>query len=406
MKITIPFLVLFISFIASQSLAQIRPEPIPLTITSFHPTPKSFLKLLHTNEEILANTVLNEEVLDLVEVYVVDSIIKKKKEHHRVLGGNFISGIGINWRLIHQKREKYIGTPRNEIRIPSKPRLKEYDVNFNLIPHLEPYIELSCKGYERQKEIGRAKKKRNYDAEPFIAPTEKSNLKPYNLHCECTPSAPHLDLLNDAFYPTIQGNGIQKHPNMGTLESAIGLYGPFISDCNHACHPEIHPYEWIWWRNLNPDNINNKNPDEEIWMIGMLRDVSERMKHWVPAPRTGEIRIPFVFDKNKDYFIHLDHLVYNTLYSDTLVSRIPKAENAFLFDYTQTEFNLTNKGFEEVQMAFTTNHKLNSEGIRWQIESLNFDKTKQLISGYLSIMISVQDLYTAKLTYSHNRRRL
>src|SRR3989442_14041188 len=81
-------------------------------ISSFNPTPADFKYLLLSNKEIADNDTINEKILDLAEPMLVDSVITRRKQHHKVfLVGWLIHAFGgYNWRAVDMHKEKYVGT--------------------------------------------------------------------------------------------------------------------------------------------------------------------------------------------------------------------------------------------------------------------------------------------------------
>ena len=53
-------------------------------ISSFQPTPADFKYLLLTNKEIADDDTTNEKIVDLVEPMLLDSVLLRKKQHHRL----------------------------------------------------------------------------------------------------------------------------------------------------------------------------------------------------------------------------------------------------------------------------------------------------------------------------------
>jgi hypothetical protein len=220
--------------------------------------------------------------------------------------------LGFRWLRISTEKQKFVGTLRDDLRVPGDPFITEADLNWNLVPHRRKYIDLVYSGFKRQKEIGRQKKKRDYDKEPYLYPSEGSDLYPYKLHCEHTPSFHYRFMLDALFIPCLRPNGLEQHQNFGELYPSVGMYGPFVSDCNHSCHPELHPYEWIWWLNLNPNRENQSNSKE--WLVGLLKEGSNRFPKWSPSPRVGYVGIPYKIPADKDtLFMEVQPLVFNCL---------------------------------------------------------------------------------------------
>ena len=81
-------------------------------IESYQKTGNAFLYLLRSNDFISKNDTINEMIVDLVQPQLSDSLIYRKKQHHK-LGpmGWLISTFGnFNWRAFSMKKEKVVGT--------------------------------------------------------------------------------------------------------------------------------------------------------------------------------------------------------------------------------------------------------------------------------------------------------
>lgn len=391
------FLVVGYFFCLGHAFAQT--ESGILTIESYAPTTKAFLALDQSDEAIRDNDILNEELIDLVHVFTVDSILKKKHQRHRALG--FMTGIiklfGYSWRSINHRKEKFVGTSKRNYVPGHPPKFKEYDVNFDLIPHLKKYIDLGFVAYEKQKEIGRnPKKKIDYSKAPFVYPDENANLNKYRMHVECTP--PQGDLLeglNEKFYPCITGTSCETHPKFEDGKPTMGVYGAFISDCNHTCHPEIHPYEWIWWMNLS----KNKKRTNKQWVFALMRDCSERLRGWQKGPRTGVIAIPFISKPDaEELHVHLKHLVHNDVFYGEKLEAIEESQHGETFDFTEKIFEVNDGKANKINIRFTANKTLDSEGLKFWFSKINFDEKLKRISGYLHIGVAVDELYSGEIS--------
>jgi hypothetical protein len=250
--------------------------------------------LLKTNSELRNDPVATEMILDMVDVWVSDSVLPRKREHHHVPGGFMWPLVGIKWQRIRETKQKYVGTIQ-AFDIGRRRILTENDVNFDVASHLPKYQQLALEGYEVQKRIGRAKRRTNYNAAPFDSLPTADNWNRYTLHCEVTPPRDQLGLLDSLFFPTAEGSRLEDHPNFGTVNRQIAVYGAFCSDCNHNCHPEIHPYEWIWWLDLTqPDSIRK-------WYFALFQEGSNRFPKWSKFA-SGPIDIPFVIPATADSF--------------------------------------------------------------------------------------------------------
>ena len=108
-------LLLLITAIAHLSFSQTA--EISYKVSSHNITEKAFKSLLLSNKAIAANDTINEEILDLVNPLVLDSVLGRKKEHHQLfLVGWLIHAFGdYNWRAVSMIKDKFVGTVRNNI---------------------------------------------------------------------------------------------------------------------------------------------------------------------------------------------------------------------------------------------------------------------------------------------------
>lgn len=351
---------------------------------------------------------LNEQLVDMVDVWETDSIIKKKRERHRVFGAAIIPLFGYYWYPITKRKEKFVGTVKGEARVPGEERFTEYDVNFNMVPHLAPYIALAYVGHVEEKRRNRKKSVEKVNKPPYTYPKTPKDIEKLHLHNECTPSVEHRKLLDSLFYPTIRPSTLATHPNFGEAGVTMGMYGPLVSDCNHECHPEIHPYEWIWWMDLNPAKDEPSQQVSEVgWYIGLLRDVSNRMKHWSSSPRTGKISIPFFFaieKENNNFVINLEHLVHDEFYPEVLAEEIGEAAKGHNFNFTEQLIYISSLAMPTqypVKITLKTNKKLETEGVKFWISDVRVSKGEMIMSGEFNIALSVKNLYTARVGFSY-----
>ena len=392
MRQTFLFLLAFLP-----ALASFGQHIIPVTVTSS--TDSAYLELMQSVEDIRDDDVMNERILDLVDVYTVDSIYARKTERHQVAGAQLARMVGVRWVTIRYTREKLVGTIHRQS-ISGKEQFTEYDVNFDLVPHLDEYIQLAYDGYQAQlakrKGLKKAETKNKIGKPPFVYPDKNTDLTPYKIHCECTPNRDSREFLDDYFYPTIRPNSLTAHYNFGEPHPSVGLYGPFISDCNHRCHPEIHPYEWYWWLDVSP--LKQHEANEKIWWVGFLRDVSNRFKHWSYSPRSGEIAIPFSFSTDhSSYSIHVDHQHFDA-FSEEGISSINLPETTYSFNEIERSFQFDHSSLSGHSLDVTSNFPITSSGVRYWIGDVNLDESAGIVTGKLHIAASVEDIYTLKVT--------
>jgi hypothetical protein len=379
-------------------------------ISTYGPTPRPYRNLLLTNQQIEDNDTINEEIIDLVQPIVMDSVLgKKKKPHHRLfLVGWLINKFGgYGWRPVEPVKQKYVGTVREDGHSGDE-QFTEYDINYTIVFHQHDYLFKMFKAYNKQAHIHRQdirtrffpkkNKPDDYTVPPFVRDTNNLNLNQYSLHCEITPPREFRSPLNYLFYPVLSGYGIAEHPNFMTNHPTMGFYGASCLDCNHSCHPEIHPYEWIWWMNLHNGTVKDKT-----FLLGMLKESSNRFPGWSENPKTGKTTIPFSFEVKDpaahDRVITIEHLVFNRFISANL-ARLDIPANAFDAGRQAIDIQLKDdKGFS-IPLTVRFNYPLIGAGIRYWISDVNWDAQSHIVSGLLHVATSVKDLYTMKVTLS------
>ena len=148
--------------------------------------PNSFLKLRIANDSIDANDILNEEIVDLVKVDERDRKVPTPYTTHQGGGfGWFIRMIGFYWQAVDRLRYKFVGTNLNGLSMPGeRDELTEHDINFNLIPHLDQYMNFVYRGRMAQTKRRQFKRVRHPDLTrpPYVPPT-LSTARVYDLHC-------------------------------------------------------------------------------------------------------------------------------------------------------------------------------------------------------------------------------
>ncbi len=371
-----------------------------LTVSRFEPTSERWLLLTKDRKFISNNDSLNEELVDLVQVFVVDSVLPSKSQRHRVAAAGWvISILGYKWKALNMTKQKFVGTERDGIRVPGHgPRFTEYDVNFNLIPHTRRYIDMLWPAYVQQRDRNRFGRIKNFGEAPWIYPETLEHINRYRNHCEITPPQKFLPMLNQKFYPCVQPNSSKDHPNIGTDFATFGLYGAYVADYNHTGHAEIHPYEWLWWYDLHPDRLDQTR---QTWFFGLMEEASNRFRGWYKKnPRTGAISIPFVFDlKNDTFKITLEHLVHDIFNEEDFkkLANMPSTADNLYFSDRKHAFE--NEELKDKTVLFHTSNPIRTEGLKYWFSKLNVDKEKNLLTGFLNVGVSVEELYNAKVTF-------
>ena len=140
-----------------------------------------------TNEQIKNNDLQNEQILNLVNVHLTDSILKKKTQYHRALAAGWIlNALGINWYSVTGKKEKFVGTAYHNIAVSDKELFTEYDLNIDLFAHIPEFYEKSVTCYAAMKRKARRLPDSEFE-KPQYAPASPSNLDKLRMHCEHTP---------------------------------------------------------------------------------------------------------------------------------------------------------------------------------------------------------------------------
>lgn len=378
-------IVLFLFGIAIISKAQ----DLVIPVNHVQKVDTAWVKLTTTNPIIRKDKILNEQIVDLVQAYEADSTFRKRKQHHKHIFA-VISMFGYHWKAITKKRVKYVGTSVRSYGAPGEAHFTEYDIKYNMAPHLQPYIDMACNGYQVAKKMNRhGMKDQDKTVAPYCEVTPET-LDKYYLHNELTPPKEYWNELDSLFFPCVAGTKHVDHVNFGEDSISLGMYGVLVSDCNHGCRPEIHPYEWIWWLEVNPKH--DDLAEEKRWLVGLFRESSNRFKRWSKPPRRGVISIPFLFDAaRKDKQIHIDHLVNSELLPKGLNDlTIPDA--AKKFDQTTYQVWLDNASD---QLTITANRTL-PEGVTWWLSDVTSDG--EFTVGYINIAASVRSVYTARIT--------
>lgn len=373
-------------------------------ISSFQPTPADFKYLLLTNKEIADDDTTNEKIVDLVEPMLLDSVLLRKKQHHRLfLVGWLIHAFGgYNWRAVDMHKQKFVGTVTNDGRSGSF-EYTEWDMKFHLNFHLQKYLFKDFAAYDLQRKYHRQDvrptHRTNYNVAPYLRDSSSIDCRLYDLGCELTPPPAFIPQLNYLFFPTLpDGGGLKQHTNFGTDHPTMGFYGSYCLDCNHNCHPEMHPYEWTWWLNLQ-----NENSTAKTWLVGLFHEGSNRFPKWSRNPMSGEIKIPFAFDLAQDLSvtpqIKVEHLVFNKFENAEFKKfELPDKNFGTKENYVACLFQMDDSTTIKSDLRF--NQILKTDALKYWFTDLNYDKQNHVLSGYLHYAISVQDLYATKITFS------
>ncbi|HWB63199.1 MAG TPA: hypothetical protein VG603_06815 [Chitinophagales bacterium] len=402
-KATMPHKTLFIALIITSFSLTGFSQPT-FKITSYNTTPADFKSLLLSNKAIEDNDTTNERILDLCSPVVMDSVLLRKKEHHELfLVGWLIHAFGdFNWRAVSMVKKKFVGTIHDNAR-SGEEEFTEYDINYDLNFHLPKYLTQAFYCYDCQRKAHKQDIRRShrtdYNKSPFVRDTNDINIRNYRMHCELTPPRCFRPQLNYLFYPTLPGApSLKDYPNFGTDHPSMGFYGANCLDCNHNCHPEIHPYEWVWWMNLHNGSENAKT-----WLVGLFYESSNRFRWWSHNPKVGKMTFPFAFAMKggdaKRPGIKIEHLVFNK-FVDSLMYKLNVPENAFGTWHENQTLLVSDSTGNAFDIDLQFNAALPTNGLKFWLSDLNWDASDRILSGLLNMAVSVEDVYTAKITFT------
>jgi hypothetical protein len=252
-------------------------------------------------------------------------------------------------------------------------------------------------GYAEREPMFKARKKVKPGQPPYVPPgpgDDAETIARYRIHVECTPYRDFRPALDSAFYPVLSRRPLSSHPSFDSDHPALGVYGPLILDCNHSCGPEIHPYEWIWWRQAPP-----KPGDEAIWHVGFLRDVSNRFKHWSKSPRIGRLQIPLAFYERSDTvevrFEHGPRADFDT----SGLHRMDLPETSWGLDADVQHFDLLLPGDRTRVLKVISQPPLppSEAGLRFSFGPWGYDPNQGIITGQLILLAGVAEVYTTAI---------
>lgn len=397
-----PYLFLLLSFLLSlSSFAGEKTDSASIAATVVQTVPNSFLQLRLSNDSVSKNNILNEEIVDMVKADERDKKVPTRYTTHQggFIGGWFIRMIGFYWHAVDRQRHKFVGTNRNGLSMPGeKDELTEHDINFNLIPHLPNYLNMvyDTRIAQTKRRQFRRAENRDKTKPPFIAPTLET-AEEYDLHCELTPPKRMRDSVNVLFYPCMHGYNLDKHQNFCDMKPTVGMYGVLVLDCNHSCHPEIHPYEWLWWLRLTESEKAKSNFNKD-WMIGFFKESSNRFVLWSLPPRVGTITVPFIFKTSEtNSYLQLNQLVTGRFRPKGIKRMKELPANTSEFNLNNTTLNLNLGNGKTFPLQLRTNGVTKTSALRWWVSDVHTDTANQWVWGYFNMVVSVRDGYTARL---------
>lgn len=342
---------------------------------------------------------LVEEALDLVDAWTTDSILPVRRQHLTGIYGFVGRMFARYWQKMDDHKRKYVGTSSRDFKIYDGFG-DEVDMNIFLMPHLPHYVAMVREGFDTAFQRGRSEKGYRYDKPDYPSPAELKfkDLGYLTVECEGTPHADYREDLALQFIPTSEGkHHLGEHGNFGVEQPSMGLYGPWVMDCNHNCRPEIHPMDWMWWLDFSEDRPGG--PHAKSWMLGMVRDASRRFKDWSPGPITGSISLPVVLpDTARRASILLEQLVHDQFQPQVLADRINIPPNALTGQDGSHQFSLQASPGQEIPLEVRITGGAGAQDLRCWWGAWVHDAEKGLLMGSFHIATSVDYLYTARLT--------
>lgn len=355
----------------------------------------ALIKLLTMPDSVRNNVILNEQLVSMVQVSMADTLVPTRTQTHqtRVFNWALRTLAGLRWRSIEFKKYKLVGQARNGIGAGGKEHFTEYDVTFNLFAHLPEYQNVVLLGYKEQatqlKGRNHQLKKYKFDVDTLKA-TDMVN---WRVHPEVTPNRKFRDSLEKYVYPVTQKSNTGNHPNFNNPQPVVGVYGPFVLDCNHSCGPEIHPYEWVWWLDVN---YSQRNPGKIRWVACLFKEGSNRFERWTKGPRVGYIAFPFAFKAgNGDKQIQVNPLVLGSTNPTAL------AKHSYLQDTTQKAYRFATTpqtyvgGIGELSAIKLVSNKNVDSGATYWIDNVKVKNGYQM--GYIHLALSTDDVFAVEV---------
>lgn len=290
---------------------------------------------------LLKDIIASEQLVDLVDAWVVDSLVEKNRQRLKGFGGWIAQRTAARyWQQLDNVKQKYVGTNSRPYHIFNGVG-DEVDINIFIMPHLPRYVDMVWAGFEEALKRPRSEEPFRFDEPANFPLPEKLKYKErgyITVECEVTPNQEFAGDLSESFLPVLDGTyALDTMPNFGTKHPSIGMTGAWCMDCNHNCRPEIHPIEWIWWLDLSKERPGS--PSAKSWMVGLMVDASNRFNDWSPSPIAGEIVLPFLLPLDKQALtVQLDFIAGDPVWeSDSLwdmgiTGAIQSEDTAFVAD--------------------------------------------------------------------------
>jgi hypothetical protein len=372
-------------------------------LSSSRETPQAYKYLLLRNDAISKNDTINERILDLVNVTVTDSMLLRKRQHHHVFLVGWLIHVfgGYNWRAVEMRKQKFVGTVWEEGRSGSE-EYSEYDIKFHIHFTLRDYLWKDFTGCDLQKKYHRQDIRPShhtkYDGEPWVRDTMNLTCSRYDIGLELTPARSIRSQLHTTFFPTLpDGQTLKTHKNFENEHPSIGSYGAYCLDCNHNCHLELHPYEWLWWLKVNDSDKTH----ERNWFVGLFYEGSNRFPKWSHNPKTGTISIPFAVkytpSSKPEFAINVEHLTHGAFRTNE-IQKLDLPQNVISASDSTIAISILAAG-HNFSCRIAQNATVEPGAFVYWLSDLNDDLENHVLSGSFHIAVSAEDGYTAHVQF-------
>jgi hypothetical protein len=349
--------------------------------------------------QLRSEVIATEQILDLVNASVLDSLIGTDKQRLKGLGGWIIQHAAARyWTHYTDAKQKYIGTNSRPYHIYNGVG-DEVDVNVFIMPHLPRYVNMVAEGFKVALSRNRSENGFRFDQpDNFPLPTElKYQDRGYlTVECEVTPPQQYAELLEQQFFPTREGSyHLDSLPHFGTKHPSMGMTGVWCMDCNHNCRPEIHPIEWIWWLDLSPERAGSAH--SKSWMVALMVDGSNRFNDWRPSPAAGAIDLPFFLPTGAQQLnIRLAKIAADPVLADSadyFVGTGITGDTTMVFQLSENGL----PGYPDIQIQLEGNWPAAGLGFYF----LDLQAAEGGTRGYLRIAGQVESLLAFRATFDY-----
>jgi hypothetical protein len=359
---------------------------------------EDFRLLKNDDATLYQNVEMRERLTDLVQVYTFDSVLSKSTQRHVVFPlGIMMTTVGMKWRAMEMVKQKYVGTSSRNLKMFYGIG-KEKDYNFFLTPHLDHYADQMKWGFDSAQTFRKNDKGFRLDTARFGCPPQlQYKGQCLSVECENTPYEPMMEAIDSLFMPTDKEKHGYNHPNFHGAFPTVGLYGTYCLDCNHNCRPEIHPFDWVWW--LDIDSANAAVPSTRNWYVGLIRDASKRFDDWTGSPISGAISIPFIIPWGKGITVTITELAIDEPAKPTEVKHLATgvtAESRTYFSWCPTgtptpDVKLILNGVEQ-----NLSQMCGGKGYNVWIEQVA--TPNEFAYGYIHLIAGAKNVFSARVT--------